>query len=61
MKLVGGLYGIYLKKSTVESMLANVSKCFQIWIYYLCEITGREGVTLIDCQIYTEATIVRSS
>ena len=55
-KLVGGLYGIYLRDKKVfcgESMFAKVSNAskygFIKWVDHLKE----EGIKLIDCQVYT--------
>lgn len=55
-KLVGGLYGMYLRDKKVfcgESMFAKVSNAskygFIKWVDHLKE----EGIKLIDCQVYT--------
>lgn len=55
-KLVGGLYGMYLKEKKVfcgESMFTKVSNAskygFMKWVQRLQEA----GIKLIDCQIYT--------
>ncbi len=56
-ELVGGLYGIYLKEKKVfcgESMFAKVSNASKYgFIKYVRKLKA-EGVSLIDCQIYTE-------
>ncbi len=56
-ELVGGLYGIYLKEKKVfcgESMFAKVSNASKYgFIRYVRKLKA-EGVSLIDCQIYTE-------
>lgn len=55
-KLVGGLYGIYLKEKKIfcgESMFANVSNASKYGFIYLVEKLKKEGLKLIDCQIYT--------
>ena len=55
-KLMGGLYGMYLRDKKVfcgESMFAKVSNAskygFIKWVDHLKE----EGIKLIDCQVYT--------
>ena len=55
-KVVGGLYGMYLRDKKVfcgESMFAKVSNAskygFIKWVDHLKE----EGIKLIDCQVYT--------
>lgn len=55
-KLVGGLYGIYLKEKAVfcgESMFTKVSNASKYGFISLIEKLKEEGVQLIDCQIYT--------
>lgn len=55
-RLVGGLYGIYLKEKNVfcgESMFTNVSNASKFGFIKLVEKLTREGVKLIDCQIFT--------
>ena len=54
-QLVGGLYGI--KLGTVffgESMFSTVSNASKYAFISLTEKLQQEGLTLIDCQIYTE-------
>ncbi|WP_372917921.1 leucyl/phenylalanyl-tRNA--protein transferase [Salegentibacter sp.] len=56
-KLVGGLYGIYLRDKKVfcgESMFAKVSNASKFGFIKLVEKLRKEGVKLIDCQIYTD-------
>ncbi len=55
-KLVGGLYGIYLKDKNVfcgESMFAKASNASKFGFIKLVQKLEKEGVKLIDCQIYT--------
>ncbi|MBW7868653.1 MAG: leucyl/phenylalanyl-tRNA--protein transferase [Brumimicrobium sp.] len=55
-ELVGGLYGIYLKEKHVfcgESMFARVSNASKYGFITFVQKLQREGVKLIDCQIYT--------
>ena len=54
--LVGGLYGIYLKDKQVfcgESMFAKASNASKFGFIKLVQKLERDGVKLIDCQIYT--------
>jgi leucyl/phenylalanyl-tRNA--protein transferase len=54
-ELVGGLYGIYLKEKNIlceKACLVKV-RMLQIRIYNVRK-KNAEGVSLIDCQIYTE-------
>jgi leucyl/phenylalanyl-tRNA--protein transferase len=54
-QLVGGLYGI--KLGTVffgESMFSTVSNASKYAFFSLTEKLQQEGLTMIDCQIYTE-------
>ncbi|MGM0932030.1 MAG: leucyl/phenylalanyl-tRNA--protein transferase [Bacteroidota bacterium] len=56
-KLVGGLYGIYLRDKKVfcgESMFAKVSNASKFGFIKLVEKLRKEGIKLIDCQIYTD-------
>lgn len=56
-KLVGGLYGIYLRDKNVfcgESMFAKVSNASKFGFIKLVEKLRKEGIKLIDCQIYTD-------
>ncbi|WP_300439687.1 leucyl/phenylalanyl-tRNA--protein transferase [Christiangramia sp.] len=55
-KLVGGLYGIYLKDKHVfcgESMFTKASNASKFGFIKLVQKLQKEGVELIDCQIYT--------
>lgn len=55
-KLVGGLYGIYLKDKHVfcgESMFSKASNASKFGFIKLVQRLEKEGVKLIDCQIYT--------
>ncbi|GAA4308490.1 leucyl/phenylalanyl-tRNA--protein transferase [Pontixanthobacter gangjinensis] len=55
-KLVGGLYGIYLRENKVfcgESMFAKASNASKFGFIRLVQKLKEEGVKLIDCQIYT--------
>lgn len=55
-KLVGGLYGIYLKDSQVfcgESMFTKVSNASKYGFISLVEKLRDEDVHVIDCQVYT--------
>lgn len=54
--LVGGLYGIYLKKKKVfcgESMFTKVSNASKYGFIRLVQRLAQNGVELIDCQVYT--------
>lgn len=56
-ELVGGLYGIYLRDKKIfcgESMFAKKSNASKFGFIKLVQKLEAEGVTLIDCQIYTE-------
>lgn len=55
-KLVGGLYGIYLKEKKMfcgESMFAKVSNASKFGFIKLVQKLKAEGVRIIDCQVYT--------
>ncbi|MFZ0488723.1 MAG: leucyl/phenylalanyl-tRNA--protein transferase [Salegentibacter sp.] len=55
-RLVGGLYGIYLKEKKVfcgESMFTKVSNASKYGFIKLVEKLRENGVELIDCQVYT--------
>lgn len=55
-KLVGGLYGIYLREKGVfcgESMFSKVSNASKFGFISLVKKLQSEGVKLIDCQVYT--------
>lgn len=54
--LVGGLYGIYLKKQKVfcgESMFSKVSNASKFGFIWWVQKLREEGIKIIDCQIYT--------
>lgn len=56
-KLVGGLYGIYLKEKKIfcgESMFAKVSNASKYGFITYVRNLKAEGVKLIDCQMYTK-------
>lgn len=55
-KIVGGLYGIYLKNKKVfcgESMFARVSNASKYGFISLVRKLQEKGVELIDCQVHT--------
>lgn len=55
-KLVGGLYGIYLREKGVfcgESMFSKVSNASKYGFITLVKKLQNEGIKLIDCQVYT--------
>ncbi|QSS96202.1 leucyl/phenylalanyl-tRNA--protein transferase [Psychroflexus sp. ALD_RP9] len=54
--LVGGLYGIYLKEKEIfcgESMFTRQSNASKYGFIRLVQQLAKEGVKLIDCQMYT--------
>lgn len=54
-KLVGGLYGVRLGNIFCgESMFSEVSNASKFAFIMLVEQLKKEGVILIDCQVYTE-------
>ena len=56
-KLVGGLYGVFLKEKHIfcgESMFAKVSNASKYGFVKWVEQLRKEQVGLIDCQVYTE-------
>ncbi|UAB85580.1 leucyl/phenylalanyl-tRNA--protein transferase [Zunongwangia sp. SCSIO 43204] len=56
-KIVGGLYGIYLKNKKVfcgESMFARVSNASKYGFISLVRKLQKNGVELIDCQVHTD-------
>ena len=56
-KLVGGIYGIYLRDKKIfcgESMFAKASNASKFGFIKLVEKLRKEGIKLIDCQIYTD-------
>lgn len=55
-KLVGGVYGIFLKEKNTfcgESMFSQVSNASKYGFIKLVEKLKKEEVRLIDCQVYT--------
>lgn len=55
-KLVGGLYGINLKKNKIfcgESMFSLESNASKVGLYHLVQYLEEENYKLIDCQMYT--------
>lgn len=55
-EIVGGLYGIYLKRQQVfcgESMFTKVSNASKYGFITLVRKLQANGVKLIDCQVYT--------
>ncbi|GAB2760873.1 leucyl/phenylalanyl-tRNA--protein transferase [Salinimicrobium soli] len=56
-KLVGGLYGIYMKDKKIfcgESMFTKVSNASKYGFIKFVQKLQQEGIKLIDCQVYTE-------
>lgn len=54
-KLVGGLYGVRLGKIFFgESMFSHASNASKFAFINYVELLKKEGVQLIDCQVYTE-------
>lgn len=56
-ELVGGLYGIYLQEKKVfcgESMFAKKSNASKFGFIKLVQRLQKEGVKMIDCQVYTD-------
>lgn len=55
-KLVGGLYGVWLREKQVfcgESMFSKINNASKIGFIKFVEKLKMEGVKLIDCQVYT--------
>ncbi|WP_029034018.1 leucyl/phenylalanyl-tRNA--protein transferase [Salinimicrobium terrae] len=55
-ELVGGLYGIYLRDKKIfcgESMFTKVSNASKYGFIHLVRELKKEGLRLIDCQMYT--------
>lgn len=55
-KLVGGLYGIYLKEKRLfcgESMFSKVSNASKYGFIWWVQRLQKEKVKLIDCQLHT--------
>lgn len=56
-ELVGGLYGVYLKDKGLfcgESMFAKKNNASKFGFIKMVQKLNKEGLKLIDCQIYTE-------
>jgi leucyl/phenylalanyl-tRNA--protein transferase len=54
-KLVGGLYGVRLGQIFFgESMFSHASNASKFAFINYVELLKKEGVQLIDCQVYTE-------
>ncbi|MDT0678424.1 leucyl/phenylalanyl-tRNA--protein transferase [Autumnicola musiva] len=56
-ELVGGLYGIYLREKKIfcgESMFTKVSNASKYGFIHLVKALRKDGVKLIDCQVYTK-------
>ena len=56
-KLVGGLYGIYLRNKKIfcgESMFTTVSNASKFGFIKFVQKLREQGVNLIDCQVYTD-------
>ena len=56
-RLVGGLYGVYLKEKGVfcgESVISLQSNASKYGFISLVQKLAKEGLRLIDCQMYTE-------
>lgn len=56
-KLVGGLYGVYLKNQKVfcgESMFSKESNSSKFGLIKLVEKLKQENIKLIDCQVYSK-------
>lgn len=54
--LVGGLYGVYMKEKKIfcgESMFSRESNASKYALIHLVQKLQREGLKLLDCQIYT--------
>lgn len=54
-KLVGGLYGVNLKKEKIfcgESMFSTVSNASKVAFIYSCHYFQQKGYKLIDCQMH---------
>ncbi|MUP45358.1 leucyl/phenylalanyl-tRNA--protein transferase [Gramella sp. BOM4] len=55
-QLAGGLYGVYLKEKKMfcgESMFSRVSNASKFGFIKLVQHLEKEGVRIIDCQVYT--------
>ena len=53
--LVGGLYGLMIGNIFCgESMFSKVSNASKVAFYHLCNQANKNGIKLIDCQVYNE-------
>lgn len=54
-ELVGGLYGIFIDKIFCgESMFSKISDASKVAFYHLCNQANKNGIELIDCQVYND-------
>lgn len=54
-KLVGGLYGVLINDIFCgESMFSLERDASKVAFYYLCKQAKKNGIKLIDCQVYNE-------
>ena len=54
-KLVGGLYGLVVGDIFCgESMFSKVSNASKVAFYHLCNQAEKNGIKLIDCQVYND-------
>ena len=54
-QLVGGLYGLLIGDVFCgESMFAKVTDASKVAFYHLCQQAERNGIKLIDCQVYND-------
>lgn len=54
-ELVGGLYGLLIDDIFCgESMFSKVSDASKVAFYHLCDQAGKNGIKLIDCQVYNQ-------
>ena len=54
-ELVGGLYGVMIGDVFCgESMFAKVTDASKVAFYHLCQQAQRNGIKLIDCQVYND-------
>lgn len=54
-KLVGGLYGVIIDDIFCgESMFAKESNASKVAFYHLCKQASKNGIKLIDCQVYND-------
>ena len=54
-KLVGGLYGLLMDDIFCgESMFSDEKDASKVALYHLCDQAEKNGIKLIDCQVYNE-------